>query len=137
MDEPESYVSEQPSSITNREPEARSSRRGGYPDLDKIDGEWEDLNPNPPASVPEHIKNLPSMGRPRLCERRPSQDLFECIENNQLSEDQARYVFAQVVAAVSYLHAHGIYHRDIKDENILIDDKLRVRALLSRARSST
>ena len=62
--------------------------------------------------------------------RRPSYDLFECIEQSEhkrLSEDQARYVFSQVVDAVHYLDRHGIAHRDIKDENLVIDKNLKVR----------
>lgn len=61
--------------------------------------------------------------------RRPSHDLFECIEqtpNKRLSEDQARYIFAQVVEAAYYLDSQGITHRDIKDENLVIDENLKV-----------
>lgn len=61
--------------------------------------------------------------------RRPSHDLFECIEqtpNKCLSEDQARYIFAQVVEAAFYLDSQGITHRDIKDENLVIDKDLKV-----------
>jgi len=43
-----------------------------------------------------------------------------------LSEDQARYVFAQIVDAVHYLDEQGVSHRDIKDENIVIDKDLKV-----------
>lgn len=64
--------------------------------------------------------------------RRPSHDLFECIEQSKhkrLSEDQARYIFAQVVEAVYYLNSQGVTHCDIKDENILVDSDLKVRPL--------
>lgn len=60
---------------------------------------------------------------------RPSHDLFEFIEQSEhkrLSERQAQYVFSQVVDAVDYLDSHGINHRDIKDENLVIDNNLRV-----------
>jgi serine/threonine protein kinase len=62
--------------------------------------------------------------------RRPSHDLFECIEQSKdkrLSEDQARFVFAQVVEAIHYLDSQGVTHCDIKDENILVDSYLNVK----------
>ena len=62
--------------------------------------------------------------------RRPSHDLFECIEQSKdkrLSENQARFVFAQVVEAIHYLDGQGVTHCDIKDENILVDSYLNVR----------
>ncbi|KAH6913829.1 CAMK/CAMKL/PASK protein kinase [Coprinopsis sp. MPI-PUGE-AT-0042] len=61
--------------------------------------------------------------------KRPSYDLFECIEQSEqkrLAEEQARYVFAQVADAVHYLNALGIAHRDIKDENVVIDHNLKI-----------
>ncbi|KAJ3551415.1 hypothetical protein NM688_g4713 [Phlebia brevispora] len=62
--------------------------------------------------------------------RRPSYDLFECIEQSKhkrLSENTARFIFAQVVEAVFYLDSQGITHCDIKDENIVIDSNFKVR----------
>jgi serine/threonine protein kinase len=70
----------------------------------------------------------PTPSRPDFT-RRPSHDLFECIEQSEhkrLSEDQARHVFSQVVDAVHYLDSQGVTHRDIKDENLVIDKDLNV-----------
>jgi len=76
-----------------------------------------------------HPSIKPPDARPEVT-RRSSHDLFECIEqteNKRLTEDQARYVFAQVADAVEYLDTLGIAHRDIKDENVVIDKDFKVR----------
>lgn len=49
-------------------------------------------------------------------------DLFDYItQKRRLDENEARNIFRQVVEAVIYCEAKGIFHRDIKDENILLD----------------
>lgn len=51
-------------------------------------------------------------------------DLFDYLESKQrgrLSESEACFFFTQLVKINSDLLAHGVVHRDIKSENILVD----------------
>ncbi|KAI9006523.1 kinase-like domain-containing protein [Hyaloraphidium curvatum] len=52
-------------------------------------------------------------------------DLFELIEHYSarrllLPPGCVRAIFSQVAAAVAHLHARGVVHRDVKDENVVV-----------------
>merc|ERR1712066_1195152 len=59
-----------------------------------------------------------------VMEKFHSQDLFDYIsEVGALSEEKARVLFKQLLETILMCHNNGVLHRDIKDENILIDVK--------------
>lgn len=50
-------------------------------------------------------------------------ELYDYLsERKVLAEDEARRVFRQIATAVYYCHKHKICHRDLKLENILLDE---------------
>ena len=51
-----------------------------------------------------------------------SKDLFQIISEQQnLDEKLAKCYFKQVVETVMECHKHGVIHKDIKSENIVVD----------------
>jgi serine/threonine protein kinase len=55
-------------------------------------------------------------------------ELFDyLVEKGRLDEDEARIIFGQLCLAVAYLHEHNIVHRDLKLENVLLDERCRVK----------
>ncbi|CAH8389332.1 unnamed protein product [Eruca vesicaria subsp. sativa] len=50
-------------------------------------------------------------------------DLFEKVSKGRLREGVARRYFQQLISSVSFCHSRGVYHRDLKLENLLLDDE--------------
>ncbi|KAL8907622.1 MAG: hypothetical protein Q9171_005793 [Xanthocarpia ochracea] len=61
----------------------------------------------------------------------PGMDLFDYIEMRPtMEETECRNIFFQVVAALHHLHTRAlVVHRDIKDENIILDGENRVKLI--------
>ncbi|KAI7870850.1 kinase-like domain-containing protein [Spinellus fusiger] len=50
-------------------------------------------------------------------------DLFDCVSDGPLNEEDTRCVFWQLFSAIGFLHHKEIAHRDLKHENVLVVNK--------------
>jgi serine/threonine protein kinase len=55
-------------------------------------------------------------------------ELFDyLVEKGRVSESETGIIFGQLCLAVAYIHGKGILHRDLKLENVLLDERCRVK----------
>lgn len=59
-------------------------------------------------------------------------ELYDYLSDRKvLTEEEARRIFRQVSTAIYYCHKHKICHRDLKLENILLDEQGNAKVSLS------
>ena len=59
-----------------------------------------------------------------VMEYAPGGELYDwLLKKQKVSEDNARIIFQQLIYSLEYCHEHSVAHRDIKLENILLDDQ--------------
>jgi len=114
----------------------------------KIYKKYKLLDPNRRKSVKREIKLMEKMKHPHIIR------LYEVIDTDKyvilvmeyvgggslhgylkskpkrrLEEHEARRIFRQVLEGIKYCHSRCITHRDIKLENLLLDDKLNIKII--------
>jgi serine/threonine-protein kinase Chk1 len=62
-----------------------------------------------------------------VLELAPNGDLFDLMNQAPYSEPICRFYFKQLIDGVAYLHSRALYHRDIKSENMLLDENYNLR----------
>jgi serine/threonine protein kinase len=54
---------------------------------------------------------------------------YKAQRDARLPEPEAARIFSQIVEAVGYLHKNGIFHRDLKTENVMIDSGKKIKII--------
>lgn len=80
-----------------------------------------DLYPN---ALPSRLNPTSGYGRNMslfLLMKRYNSNLREYLDENELDMRSRIILFAQLLESISHINSHGIAHRDLKSDNILID----------------
>ncbi|KAH8920898.1 kinase-like protein [Atractiella rhizophila] len=94
----------------------------------------------PPGAAPPPVENDVLTGHPSICSildffedadyyylvmplSQHGRDLFDYVESypEGLPVQEIKNIFSQIADAVRWLHSIGVVHRDIKDENVVLD----------------
>ena len=51
------------------------------------------------------------------------------METDHFSTTRCRYFFRQMIEAVSFMHKAGVVHRDIKPDNIVLDQNMHIKLI--------
>ncbi|TNY17533.1 kinase-like domain-containing protein, partial [Rhodotorula diobovata] len=97
----------------------------GHPNVCPLLDFWEDAH--------YYYLVMPSATAEPTCSANPrrGQDLFDFVDAHPdgLSPEPLQRILAQIADAVCFLHEHSIVHRDIKDENVVLDPEGNVRLI--------
>ena len=55
--------------------------------------------------------------------------LHDLVNEQKLSEEAAHFLFCQIVEGMAFLHTLGLYHRDLKLENIMLTSNYQVKII--------
>ncbi len=100
----------------------------------EIHGTCWNLSGNPQLNPRRNpgLKNALVLGQVSLTATKEESpcDLFECIEcHYYLPEETIHYIFVQLYEVVKYLAEQGLVHRDLKDENVVVDADYRIKII--------
>ena len=56
-------------------------------------------------------------------------DLLKSRENRRIDENECRKIYSQLIKAIGFCHQKNIIHRDIKLENVIVDDNFKLKLI--------